>query len=53
MADWAREVRYLRQKAQQFRDIATEYDTVISKALMDIAEELDRKADEIEQRNAS
>lgn len=53
MVDWAREVRYLRQKAQQFRELATEYETVISKALMDIAEELDRRADEIEQREGS
>jgi hypothetical protein len=49
MADWVSDVRYLRRKAQQFRDLASEYDSVISERLLAIAEELDRRADEIEQ----
>jgi hypothetical protein len=48
VADWEDEVRYFRQKAQQFRNLANQYDSVISGHLLDIAAELDRRADKIE-----
>jgi hypothetical protein len=48
MADRANEIRYLRQKAQQFRELAAAYDTAISPLLLEIAEELEQRADALE-----
>ncbi len=48
MADRADEIRYLRQKAQQFRELAAAYETEISPLLVDIATELEQRADALE-----
>jgi hypothetical protein len=48
MADRERDVRHFREEAQQFRELANQYDSVISGHLLDIAAELDRRADKIE-----
>ena len=48
MTERARDAKYLRDKAKQFRRLAIEYDTAISKQLLDIAEELEKRADDIE-----
>lgn len=48
MADHTDEIRYLRRKARQFRDLATQYETEISPRLLEIALELEQRADEIE-----
>lgn len=41
---------YLRLKARQFRRLATDHATKLSPQLLEIANELEAKADEIEQR---
>jgi hypothetical protein len=48
MADRAEEIRYLRRKAQQFRELAGKYQTEISPKLYEIALELEQRADELE-----
>lgn len=48
MADRADEIRYLRQKALQFRELAGTYETEISPLLREIAEELELRADALE-----
>jgi hypothetical protein len=40
--------RYLREKAKQFRDIAGRYQTRLSPQLLNLADEFDAKAAEIE-----
>jgi IMP cyclohydrolase len=49
MADRAEEIRYLRRKARQFRELAGKYQTEISPKLYEIAVELERRADQLEQ----
>jgi hypothetical protein len=44
------DAEYLREKARRFRRMAAENDTPLSPTLLQIANELDAKADEIEQR---
>jgi hypothetical protein len=53
MADRAAEIRYLREKARQFRELASTYDTEISPRLFDIARELEERADELERRSGN
>ena len=48
MADRAAEIRYLREKARQFRELAGTYNTEISPRLFDIARELEQRADALE-----
>ncbi len=48
MADRKVEIRYLREKAQQFRELAGTYRTEISPKLNEIARELDDRADALE-----
>jgi hypothetical protein len=48
MVDRVSEVRYLREKAQQFRVLAKTYDSEISPKLLEIAMELDARADALE-----
>ena len=47
-ADRSDEARYLRQKAKQFRDLAKTYKTEISGKLMEIAQDLETRAEELE-----
>lgn len=42
------EIRYLRQKARQFRELASAYPTEISPKLCEIAEELEARATALE-----
>lgn len=49
-ADRVEEVRYLRDKARQFRELARTYPTDISERLLDIALELEQRADVLEKR---
>jgi hypothetical protein len=49
MADHSAEIRYLRLKARQFRELAAAYDTDISPLLLEIALELELRADTLEQ----
>jgi hypothetical protein len=49
MAQRADETRYLRRKAQQFRKLARQYWTEISPKLLEIALELEQRADQLEQ----
>jgi len=48
MADRADEIRYLRQKARQFRELASAYETEISPLLLEIAEALELRAEALE-----
>jgi hypothetical protein len=48
MADRKAEIRYLREKAQQFRELARTHQTEISPKLKEIARELDDRADTLE-----
>jgi uncharacterized tellurite resistance protein B-like protein len=50
MADGKEEAEFLRQKAKVFRELATAHRTPISPQLLEIAEEFDRRAAEIEAR---
>jgi hypothetical protein len=52
MADRSEEIRYLRRKAQQFRELARQYPTDISPKLYEIAIELELRADELEQQQS-
>ena len=47
-ADRADEARYLRQKAKQFRDLARTYKTEISGKLLEIAQDLETRAENLE-----
>jgi hypothetical protein len=47
-ADRSDEVYYLRQKAKQFRDLARTYKTDISGKLLEIAQDLETRADNLE-----
>jgi hypothetical protein len=49
MADRTDEIHYLRQKARQFRELAATYDTEISPLLLEIAVELELRADALEE----
>lgn len=49
MTDRAEEIRYLRRKARQFRDLAGKYQTEISPKLYEIALELEQRANQLEQ----
>ena len=48
MPDREEEIRYLRQKARQFRELASAYPTEISPKLCEIAEELEARATALE-----
>ena len=48
MVDRVGEIRYLREKAQQFRVLAKTYDNDVSPKLLEIARELDARADALE-----
>ncbi len=48
MSNWSREVAYLREKTRQFRKLATDYYTDVSEKLLEVAEELEKHADELE-----
>ena len=50
MVDRVGEIRYLREKAQQFRVLAKTYDNDVSPKLLEIARELDARADALERR---
>jgi len=43
-----KQVRYLREKAKQLRQVAEDYRTGLSQQLIDLADEFDAKAAEIE-----
>ena len=47
-ADRSDEARYLRQKAKQFRELARTYKTEISGKLMEIAQDLESRAEQLE-----
>jgi hypothetical protein len=47
-ADRSDEARYLRQKAKQFRELAKTYKTEISGKLMEIAQDLETRAENLE-----
>lgn len=47
-ADRSDEARYLRQKAQQFRELAKTYKTEISGKLLEIAQDLETRAQDLE-----
>jgi hypothetical protein len=42
------QVQYLREKAKQFREVAVKYKTGLSQQLLDLADEFEAKAAEIE-----
>jgi hypothetical protein len=41
-------IRYLRDKAEQLRQVAGSYGTTLAKRLLELADELDAKAAELE-----
>jgi hypothetical protein len=47
-ADRSDEARYLRQKAKQFRELAKTYKTEISGKLLEIAQDLEARAENLE-----
>jgi hypothetical protein len=47
-ADRADEARYLRQKAKQFRELAKTYKTEISGKLLEIAQDLETRAEHLD-----
>jgi hypothetical protein len=47
-ADHSDEARYLRQKAKQFRELARTYKTEISGKLIEIAQDLETRAENLE-----
>jgi len=47
-ADRSDEARYLRQKARQFRELARTYKTEISGKLLEIAQDLEARAENLE-----
>ncbi len=51
MADRSEEIRYLRKKARQFRELAAAYDTDLSPRLLEIAIELELRAQALEERD--
>jgi hypothetical protein len=46
----ADEIRYLREKASQFRQLAKTYKTEVSAKLNEIAQDLEARADALEKR---
>lgn len=48
MVDRVGEIRYLREKAQQFRVLAATYDNDVSPKLLEIAKELEARANALE-----
>ena len=48
MVDRVSEIRYLREKAKQFRVLAKTYDNEVSPKLLEVARELDARADALE-----
>lgn len=48
MVDRVGEIRYLREKAQQFRVLAKTYDSDVSPKLLEIAKELEARANALE-----
>jgi len=48
MVDRSSEITYLREKAQQFRVLAKTYGSEVSPSLLEIARELDARADALE-----
>ena len=48
MAKRREEILYLREKAQQFRKLATDHNTEVSPRLVEIAQELEARAAELE-----
>lgn len=47
-ADRSDDARYLREKAKQFRDLARTYKTEISGKLLEIAQDLETRASELD-----
>ena len=47
-ADRSDDARYLREKAKQFRDLAKTYKTEISGKLLEIAQDLETRASELD-----
>ena len=50
MTNRSEDIRYLREKAKQFRELANIYKTEISEKLREIANDLDARATELEKR---
>jgi hypothetical protein len=50
MIDKSEEIRYLREKAIQFRELARTYKTEISPKLLEIADDLEARAAQLERR---
>ncbi len=50
MKDRSSEIRYLRDKARQFRELANTHKSELSSQLLAIAEEFERRADQLEHR---
>jgi hypothetical protein len=50
MPEIFREIAYLRTKAQQFRELADTYKTPISEKFLEIARQLEERADELEEK---
>lgn len=48
MSNRPSEIRYLREKAQQFRDMAMKHKTLFSSRLLEIAVEFEARADELD-----
>ena len=48
---WHSDVAYLREKAEQFRKLATRYETPLAAKMLELAADLEAKAAEIEARN--
>lgn len=48
MANQASEIRYFREKARQFGELAQTYKGEVASKLLEIAEELDARADVLE-----
>jgi hypothetical protein len=51
MSDRSEEVRFLREQARRFRQLADAYKTGISDKLREMAVEFETRADEIDQRS--
>jgi hypothetical protein len=50
MPEIFREIVYLRTKAEQFRELADTYKTPISEELLEIARQVEERADELEEK---
>ena len=53
MSDREKMVRFLRDKAEQFRRLGTAHDTPLSPRMLEFADDLETKADEIEARQTA